>query len=87
MNKTILRTTFAVALAAAAGSSLRASAEEMKPMKPPSAAQTAMRERMKACGGEWKEMKTSGKTEAGMTWRKYWSTCNARLKGMKDMKA
>jgi hypothetical protein len=46
----------------------------------PSAGVTAMRERQKKCGAEWKEAKAAGKVEKGMTWPKYWSACNKRLK-------
>jgi hypothetical protein len=44
-------------------------------------AQKAMHERQKKCGDEWKEAKVAGKVEKGMTWPKYWSACNKRLKG------
>ena len=40
----------------------------------------AMRERQKKCGAEWKEAKAAGKVEKGVTWPKYWSACNKRLK-------
>jgi len=43
--------------------------------------QAAMRERQKKCGAEWREAKAAGKVEKGMTWPKYWSACNKRLKG------
>jgi hypothetical protein len=49
--------------------------------KPPTAAQTAARERQKQCGAEWKEAKAAGKIEKGMTWSKFYSKCNKRLKG------
>jgi hypothetical protein len=39
-----------------------------------------MRERQKKCGAEWKEAKAAGKVEKGVTWPKYWSACNKRLK-------
>jgi hypothetical protein len=42
--------------------------------------QKAARERQKKCGAEWREAKKAGKVEKGMTWPKYWSRCNARLK-------
>jgi len=45
-----------------------------------SAGVAAMRERQKKCGAEWKEAKAAGKVEKGMTWPKYWSACNKRLK-------
>jgi hypothetical protein len=43
--------------------------------------QKAARERQKQCGEEWREAKKGGKVEKGMTWPKYWSACNTRLKG------
>ena len=51
-----------------------------KPKKAPSPAVAAMRERQKKCGAEWKAAKAAGKVEKGMTWPKYWSACNKRLK-------
>jgi hypothetical protein len=51
-----------------------------KPKKEPSAAQLAERERIKKCGEEWKAAKAANKVEKGMTWPKYWSACNKRLK-------
>jgi len=42
--------------------------------------QLAARERQKKCAAEWKEAKAAGKVEKGMTWPKYWSACNKRLK-------
>jgi hypothetical protein len=46
----------------------------------PTMGQMAARERQKKCGAEWKEAKASGKT-GGLKWPKFWSQCNARLKG------
>ncbi len=46
-----------------------------------SAGRRAVRERQKQCGAEWKEARAAGKVEKGMTWPKYWSACNTRLKG------
>jgi hypothetical protein len=46
----------------------------------PTAGQMAARERMRKCAGEWKEAKAKGAT-GGLKWPKYWSRCNARLKG------
>ena len=46
-----------------------------------SAGRRAARERQKQCGAEWKEARAAGKVEKGMTWPKYWSACNTRLKG------
>jgi hypothetical protein len=40
----------------------------------------AASERRKKCGAEWKEAKAAGKTE-GVKWPKFYSQCNARLKG------
>lgn len=40
----------------------------------------AASERRKACGAEWKEAKIAGKT-GGLKWPKFYSQCNARLKG------
>lgn len=54
---------------------------ETKPKKEPSAAMTAMHERLKKCGAEWKEAKAAGKIKDGMKWPQYWSACNKRLKG------
>jgi hypothetical protein len=36
--------------------------------------------RIRECGKEWKADKAAGKIEKGMTWPKYWSDCNKRLK-------
>jgi hypothetical protein len=46
--------------------------------------QKAARERQKKCGAEWREAKKAGKIEKGMTWPKYWSRCNTRLKAQKS---
>jgi hypothetical protein len=43
--------------------------------------QKSARERQRQCGREWREAKKAGKVEKGMTWPKYWSACNTRLKG------
>ncbi|MPZ37644.1 MAG: hypothetical protein GEU95_06200 [Rhizobiales bacterium] len=45
------------------------------------AGQKAARERQRQCGEEWREAKQGGKVQKGMTWPKYWSACNTRLKG------
>ena len=45
------------------------------------AGQKSARERQRQCGQEWREAKKAGKIEKGMTWPKYWSACNTRLKG------
>ncbi|HEX2727960.1 MAG TPA: hypothetical protein VHN20_19220 [Beijerinckiaceae bacterium] len=49
--------------------------------KEPSTRQLATKERQRRCAAEWKAAKAAGKVEAGMKWPKYWSACNARLKG------
>ena len=54
---------------------------QTKARKEPTAKQLAARERLAKCSAEWKQAKTDGKLEAGMKWPKFWSTCNARLKG------
>ncbi|WP_230531093.1 hypothetical protein [Microvirga roseola] len=41
----------------------------------------AARERMAKCSLEWKAAKGGGKLNTGMTWPKFWSACNKRLKG------
>lgn len=65
---------------AAAQTATPAPATTAKPKKSPSPAVAAMRERQKKCGAEWKAAKKAGKIEKGMTWPKYWSACNKRLK-------
>jgi hypothetical protein len=45
------------------------------------AGQKSARERQRQCGQEWRDAKKAGKVEKGMTWPKYWSACNTRLKG------
>ncbi len=40
----------------------------------------AARARQKQCGTEWKEARAAGKVEKYMTWPKYYSECNKRLK-------
>lgn len=51
--------------------------------KEPSPGQLAFRDRQKKCGAEWRDLKAKGKVPQGMTWPKYWSECNKRLKGAK----
>jgi hypothetical protein len=57
-----------------------ASTKKAKTKRPPTPGQLAARARQKKCGAEWKAAKAAGKTEKGMTWPKYWSACNKRLK-------
>ena len=66
--------------AAAAQTATPAATTQGKMKKPPSGGQKAMRERERKCGAEWKQAKAAGKIEKGMTWPKYWSACNKRLK-------
>ncbi|MCP8940900.1 hypothetical protein NK718_20425 [Alsobacter sp. SYSU M60028] len=42
--------------------------------KAPTPAQTAQRNKMKACGSKWQAMKKAGKTQ-GQTWREFSSDC------------
>ena len=65
---------------AAAQTATPAATTQSTTKKPPSGGQKAMRERQRKCGAEWKEAKAAGKVEKGMTWPKYWSACNKRLK-------
>ena len=84
----MLKRTFAIALSAAflAGTTLAVlpidqAAAEMATTKKKSDDKSGMtgKERMAKCSAEWKEMKAAGKT-AGLTWPKFWSDCNKRLK-------
>ena len=58
-----------------------ASAVAAKAARPQSAAMSAMHDRQRQCGAQWKADKAAGKIPAGQTWPKYWSACNTRLKG------
>jgi hypothetical protein len=82
MLRRIVGAVLAVAVAAAVSSSPGLAQEDKKKRaaKPASPAVTAMRERQKKCGAEWREAKAAGKIEKGMKWPKYWSACNKRLK-------
>lgn len=44
------------------------------------AARSAVHERQRQCGTEWRLARAAGKLERGMTWPRYWSACNTRLK-------
>jgi hypothetical protein len=46
----------------------------------PSGGRQAEYTRMRACGAEWKAMKTAGTRPAGMKWPQFWSECNKRKK-------
>ena len=63
-----------------AATSTETPAPAVKPKRKPTAAMLAARARQKKCGAEWKAAKKEGKVEKGMTWPKYWSACNKRLK-------
>jgi hypothetical protein len=65
---------------AAAQSARPAATAKKTTKKPPTPGQLAARARQKKCGAEWKAAKAAGKVEKGMTWPKYWSACNKRLK-------
>jgi Ni/Co efflux regulator RcnB len=88
MKKTVFSAIVAAAVLAAplpvlmpsAAAQTTQAAKPAKAKKAPSAGQLAARERQKKCGAEWKEAKAAGKVEKGMTWPKYWSACNKRLK-------
>jgi hypothetical protein len=90
MGKSILAAVLGAALLAAplplVMHAAKAQTEQAKPAKktkskkPPSAGQIAAHERQKQCGAEWKAAKKAGKIEKGMTWPKYWSACNKRLR-------
>jgi hypothetical protein len=51
-----------------------------KKKREPTKGQLEARERQKKCGAEWREAKAKGTLEKGITWPKYWSACNKRLK-------
>jgi hypothetical protein len=60
--------------------SRRSRKKESASKREPTVNQMAARERQRKCAVEWKEAKAAGKTN-GLKWPKYWSQCNARLKG------
>jgi hypothetical protein len=60
--------------------SSRSRKKEAASKREPTVNQMAARERQRKCAAEWKEAKAAGKTN-GLKWPKYWSQCNARLKG------
>jgi hypothetical protein len=59
----------------------RKRSEARSSKKEPTASQMAARERQKKCSAEWKSAKSAGNVTGGMKWPKFWSQCNARLKG------
>lgn len=48
--------------------------------KPFTPGQLAAHKRMRECGRMWHRDKAAGKIRSGVTWPKYWSACNAKLK-------
>jgi len=73
----------AVVLAASLGAMPAFAAKdqsETKTKRPPTPGQIAMRERQKKCAAEWHAAKDANKIPEGMTWPKFWSQCNTRLK-------
>lgn len=75
----------APALSPSASAQYVQSAAPAEPAKPKAAkkwtpAQVAAADRQKKCAAEWKDAKAAGKVEKSMTWPKYWSACNKRLK-------
>jgi hypothetical protein len=60
--------------------SRRSRTKQAATKREPTVNQMAARERQRKCAAEWKEAKAAGKTN-GLKWPKYWSQCNARLKG------
>ena len=85
----MLRTILAIVLAGGLVATLPSTSafsetkKKEEPAKPVSSGQAAMHERQVKCGAEWRAAKAAGKTEKGMTWPKYWSACNTRLKAQK----
>jgi hypothetical protein len=49
----------------------------------PTKGQLEARERQRKCGAEWREAKAKGTLEKGLSWPKFWSACNKRLKDTK----
>jgi hypothetical protein len=83
----MLRTIAAVILAGGLIATLPTSALSETAKKdattPATGGRAAALERQRKCGAEWKEAKAAGKVEKGMTWPKYWSACNTRLKAQR----
>lgn len=59
----------------------RQRSEKTRVKREPTVSQMAARERQKKCAAEWKGAKTAGTVATGAKWPKFWSACNARLKG------
>lgn len=74
-------TTTAAAPAPAPAAPPAASMPMTKSGKPLSAGRTAMLTRERQCGSEWRTQKATLVAQTpGLTWPKYWSQCNTRLK-------
>ena len=58
-------------------------AAQTKQKREPTAAQLAARERQVKCAAEWRDAKAAKTLPAGVRWPKFWSECNARMKGAK----
>jgi len=57
-------------------------AKAAAPAKPAAGGATAAKDRQKKCGAEWTAQKADlKKKDPKITWPKYWSECNKRLKG------
>jgi hypothetical protein len=83
MSKHLVAAAFAALLAATVVSGPALSQAMQAATGTPSKAKdgrAAMHARQKQCGAEWKAAKAAGTVEKGMTWPKYWSACNKRLK-------
>ena len=73
----------AAALAATAAAGALPAAAQTKPKREPTAAQLAARERQVKCAAEWRSAKAAKTLPADVRWPKFWSECNARMKGAK----
>jgi hypothetical protein len=84
MTKHLIAVAIAAAFLAATAASSPTLSENLKAATgataKPSSGRDAMHARQKQCGTEWKAAKAAGTVEKGLTWPKYWSACNKRLK-------
>ena len=84
MRKSIFAAAVAAAVLAASCATMPAFAatdqSDAAPKKPLTPGQIAARERQKKSAAEWHEAKDADKIPEGMTWPKFWSACNTRLK-------
>ena len=72
--------TMLVAVLASSPVSAQGRKKEGAEARKPSAAMSAVNERKRKCGAEWKEAKAAGTVPKGQKWPQYWSGCNKRLK-------